>query len=465
MRYLPLSPSDRTQMLNDIGLKSIEELFNQIPEELRLKRPLQVPGPFSEQEILEFFRETAKESSREYVSLLGAGVYQHYRPVVIDVLLSRGEFLTAYTPYQAEIAQGTLQALFEFQTLITQLTGMEVANASLYDGSTATNEAVLMAMRITRRDRVVLARSLHPEYREVIKTYLQNLGVRQVEVPYAPSGQIDLAQLASILNHETAALVIQSPNFFGSIEHVKEIATMARKCGALLIVAITEPLSLALIKEPSEADIVCGEAQSFGVPVAFGGPFVGFLATRERFVRQMPGRLVGQTVDSQGRRGFVLTLVTREQFIRREKATSNICTSQSLCALAATIYLCLLGKQGLKRLAEHNLAKAHYAAQTLTSITGIDTPFTAPYFNEFVVKTPERAGNLLEALREEKILGGLELERFYPELKNHLLLCVTEVVRKDDIDRMADVYRRFATHPSMQVTEGEFQAAPAGQKS
>lgn len=458
MRYLPNSPEDRSEMLRATGLKSAEALFAQIPEELRLKRPLEVPGPFSEQELLEFFRQAASSSGRDYVSLLGAGAYQHYRPVVIDTLLSRGEFLTAYTPYQAEISQGTLQALFEFQTLITQLTGMEVANASLYDGSTATNEAVLMALRLTRRNRVVAARTVHPEYREVVRTYLQHLGSDFAEAPYQLSGQLDLAKLEQILSQETAAVVVQSPNFLGGVEPVKDIAAIAHQHGALLIVTVPEPLALALIQPPSEADIVCGEAQSFGVPVAFGGPYAGFMATREKFVRQMPGRLVGQTTDTEGRRGFVLTLVTREQFIRREKATSNICTSQSLCALAATIYLCLLGKTGLRKLAEHNLAKAHYAARQIASVQEGALPFQAPFFNEFVFKTPGNAGRLLEALLEEKIIGGLELERFYPELKDHLLVCVTETVSKAAIDRMAAVCHQFAQHPA--TDRGELHAAP-----
>lgn len=445
MRYLPNSPADRRAMLSAIGAKSVEDLFGQIPQELRLAGPLRLPGPLSEAEILDFFREAARESSRDYASFLGGGVYTHYRPVVIDALLSRGEFLTAYTPYQAEISQGILQALFEFQTLVTQLTGMEVANASLYDGSTATNEAVLMAMRLTRRERVVLARTVHPQYREVVQTYSQNLGVEVVEAPYLPSGQADLAWLESGVNSQTAAVVVQSPNFFGVVERVEEIGRIAHQAGALLIVTIPEPLSLAILKPPESADIVCGEAQSFGVPVAFGGPYAGFMATREKFVRQMPGRLVGETVDTEGRRGFVLTLVTREQFIRREKATSNICTSQSLCALAATIYLCLLGKEGLRKLAEHNLSNAHFAARLLHSVPGTQLPFSAPFFNEFVVKTPGKAAGLMEALREEKIIGGVELSTYYPELENHLLVCATECVRRESIDRMAAVYHEFAS--------------------
>ena len=464
MRYLPNSPQDRARMREAVGVRSAEDLFAQVPAELRLKNPLQVPGPLSESEILDFFRQAARQSARDYVSFLGAGAYTHYRPVTIDMLLSRGEFFTAYTPYQAEISQGTLQAMFEFQTLIAQLTGMEVANSSLYDGSTATNEAALMAMRITRRERVVLARTLHPEYREVVSTYVRNLGVELQEVPYQPSGQLDLEHLESAVNEKTAAVVVQSPNFLGVIERIPEISAIARKRGALLIVAVAEPLSLAVVNPPREADIVCGEAQSFGVPVAFGGPYVGFMATHEKFVRQMPGRLVGQAKDAEGRRGFVLTLVTREQFIRREKATSNICTSQSLCALAATIYLCLLGKRGLRQLAEHNLSKAHYAAQQLASAPATSLPFTAPYFNEFVVKTPGNAREILAALEEEKILGGVELERFYPELKDHLLVCVTETAGKQSIDRMAAAYRRLGASRTQTVRSGDLHPAQVGSK-
>jgi glycine dehydrogenase subunit 1 len=442
MRYLPNSPAERGTMLEATGHESIEELFAQIPSELKLRGRLNLPGPLSEPEILEFFCHAASKSARDYVSLLGAGAYSHYRPVSIDALISRGEFFTAYTPYQAEIAQGTLQAMFEFQTLMGQLTGMEVSNASLYDGSTATTEAALMAMRVTRRARLVVARTVHPEYRQVLATYVRHQGVEIVEVGYSPSGQLALSQLEAALQTETAAVVIQSPNFLGPLEPVGEIAELTHQNKSLLIVTITEPLSLGIVKPPLDADIVCGEAQSFGLPVSFGGPFLGFLATREKYLRQMPGRLVGQTRDTEGRRGFVLTLATREQHIRREKATSNICTNQSLCALAATIYLCLLGKKGLRTLAEHNLAKAHYAAEQLRTVPGTVTPFAAPHFNEFVVRVLRDAEKLLAALRAEKIIGGLSLGRFYPELANHLLVCVTETVARTAIDRMVDVCRR-----------------------
>src|SRR5436309_2654135 len=462
MRYLPNSDADRAAMLRATGHESIEELFAQIPEELRLRGRLNLPGPLSEPEIREFFRQAASASARDYVSLLGAGAYSHFHPVVIDTLLARGEFLTSYTPYQPEISQGNLQAMFEFQTLIAQLTGMEVANSSLYDGSTATNEAVLMALRLTRRNRLVWARTLHPEYRQVVETYVRHQGVELAEVPYTDSGRVSIDALASALNPETAAVVVQSPNFFGTIEQTQEIAEAAHRHGAMLIVSVAEPLSLGIVKPPLEADIVCGEAQSFGVPVAFGGPYVGFLATREKLIRQMPGRLVGQAYDTEGRRGFVVTLATREQHIRREKATSNICTSQSLFALNATIYLCLLGKKGLKMLAEHNLAKAHYAARQLRSVTGVATPFTGPHFNEFVVKAPGDVEDLLDSLRQEKIIGGLHLGRFYPELKNHLLVCVTETVSKAALDRMVEVYRHHSAGAKPSRRDIELQAAPAG---
>ena len=464
MRYLPNSPRDRAEMLRALGHSSIEELFSQIPEEIRFQGRLNLPGPLSEQEVLEFFQQASRQSTREYASLLGAGAYSHFRPAAVDALLSRSEFFTAYTPYQAELAQGTLQAMFEFQTLIAQLTGMEVSNASLYDGSTATTEAVLMALRLTRRNRVLVARTLHPEYREVMATYLRHLGTEVAEVPYAASGQVDPALLEPAVSKETAAIVVQSPNFLGVIERFNEIAEIVHRSGALLIVTVTEPLSLAVVNPPAEADIICGEAQSFGVPVAFGGPFVGFMATREKFVRQMPGRLVGQTTDTEGRRGFVLTLATREQHIRREKATSNICTNQSLCALAATIYLCLLGKQGLKALAEHNLAKAHYAAGQLAGVPGTSVPFASPFFNEFAVKAPGDTAELLRELRREKILGGVNLGRFYPELNDHLLVCVTETVNKATLDRLVRVYQEFSSKKQARAAAPSGASNPVGQE-
>ena len=464
MRYLPNSPAERAAMLEATGHKSIGELFAQIPESLKHRTPLNLPGPLSEPEILEFFRQAARHSTNDYVSFLGAGAYSHFRPVAVDALISRGEFFTAYTPYQAEIAQGTLQAMFEFQTLITQLTGMDVANASLYDGSTATTEAVLMALRVTRRNRVLAARTLHPEYRQVLDTYVRHQNVEVIEIPYQVSGLLDRDALESSIQ-DAAAVVMQSPNFLGAIESVREIAETAHRAGALLIVTVTEPLSLGILRPPDGADIVAGEAQSFGVPVAFGGPYVGFLASRDKYLRQLPGRLVGETHDAEGRRGYVLTLATREQHIRREKATSNICTNQSLCALAATIYLSLLGRSGLKALAEYNLAKAYYAAGRLRTLPGAAMPFTAPYFNEFVLKTSVNAEDLLAALREQKIIGGLNLEKLYPELKNHLLICVTETVSKASIDRMVEVVRRLTANTGLQPKAARQGAAPVGRDS
>ncbi|MCZ6515816.1 MAG: aminomethyl-transferring glycine dehydrogenase subunit GcvPA [Acidobacteria bacterium] len=447
MHYLPNSPAGRERMLRSLGRASAKELFTQIPENIQLDRPLELPGPLSEVEILEFFRQASDQSCKDYASFLGAGAYSHYRPTVVDSLSSRGEFFTTYTPYQAEIAQGTLQAVFEFQSLICLLTGMDVANASLYDGSTALTEAVLMALRIRRgRRKVLVARSVHPEYRQVLDTYLCHLDAETVEIPFTKSGQVDLNVLEKELSHEganeVAAVAIQSPNFFGVLEDYQPVAELTHKNKSLLIVTVTEPLSLALVKPPSEADIVCGEGQSFGIPVAFGGPYVGLLAARQQFVRQLPGRLVGQTVDTEGRRGYVITLATREQHIRREKATSNICTNQSLCALVATIYLSLLGRQGLRQLAELNLAKAEYTKRQLTGTQDVDPAFSGKTFNEFVVRLPQEPDDLLKNLQQEKILGGVPLGRFYPELKNSLLVCATETVGKTAIDRMAEVYQK-----------------------
>jgi glycine dehydrogenase subunit 1 len=335
MRYLPKSPAERQEMLAAIGVKSINELFSSIPEAYRLKAPLNLPGPMSEAEVIQYFQARAGENSVGYTSFLGAGVYSHLRSVVTDTILQRGEFLTSYTPYQAEIAQGTLQAIFEFQTLMCQLTGQEVANASMYDGSTATTEAVLMAERVTGRQRVLVARSLHPEYRDVLRTYAKNSGLHVEELPFTATGTLDVAALKSALKNDVCAVVLQSPNFFGAIEGLSAVAEAARAAGALLVVAIPEALSLGLVKPPVEADIVAMEGQSFGLAPSYGGPFVGVIASKEKYVRQMPGRLAGQTTDAEGKRGFVLTLATREQHIRREKATSNICTNQALCALAA----------------------------------------------------------------------------------------------------------------------------------
>src|ERR1035437_8248263 len=365
MRYLPKSPADRKEMLAAInettpGVKSIDDLFASIPAEYQLTRDLKILRQHSESEIIDRFRAFAENNATGYASFLGAGVYRHYTPVIIDSLVLRGEFRTSYTPYQPEISQGTLQVMFEYQTMICELTGMEIANASLYDGSTGAAESMMMAVLVTGRDKAVVARTVHPEYREVLATYAQHQEIPIAEVGYASNGRVDMTALNAAITAETACVMIQSPNFFGTIEDVAAIAEMAHAKGALLIVSIAEAVSLGIVKPPVEADIVSLEAQSYGVAVGYGGPYCGGISWQEKFLGQRPGRLIGETKDKNGKRGFVLTLSTREQHIRREKATSNICTNQALMALMVTIFLTVDGKKGLRELAEHNLAKAAY---------------------------------------------------------------------------------------------------------
>jgi len=442
MRYLPKSPAERAEMLAAIGARSIEDLFSRIPERFRLREALKLPGPYSEAEVIEYFKDRAKENSIGYTSFLGAGVYNHLRSVVTDTIIQRGEFLTSYTPYQAEISQGTLQAIFEFQTLMCQLTGQEVANASMWDGSTATTEAVLMAERITGRRRVLVARSLHPQYRDVLKTYARNTGLQVEEIPLGADSTLDKKALESALRDDVAAVVVQSPNFLGVIEYEPKLAERVHRSGALLVVTVTEGVSLGLVRPPAEADIVALEGQSFGLAPSYGGPFVGVIATRDKFVRQMPGRLAGQANDSQGRRGFVLTLATREQHIRREKATSNICTNQALCALAATVHLTLLGKEGLREMAEQNLSKAQFTLNELAKIPGIRRAFDAPFFNEFTITLPRSVEAVNRQLLRERIIGPLALDSSYPELTNHALVCVTETTTRADIEKFVSELRR-----------------------
>ena len=436
MRYLPKSPADREAMLKAIGARSVDDLFAPIPPEYRLNRDLKIPRQMAESEIVDWFRERSRENGDGYATFLGAGAYYHYRPVIIDSLISRGEFLTAYTPYQAEISQGTLQSIFEFQTMISELTGMEVANASMYDGSTAAAEAVMMAVRLTGRRSVAVARSVHPEYREVLSTYAFNQGMPLATVPFKDTGRIDLKDLERSITGDTACILVQSPNFFGSIEDVDAIGELAHSKGAMLVVAIAEAISLGIVEPPRTADVIAMEAQSFGVPLGFGGPYCGVIATREAYVRQMPGRLVGQTTDRNGKRGFVLTLATREQHIRREKATSNICTNQALIALMANIFMTVYGKVGLKELAKQNLAKTAYAAQQFGKHAKL--LFSgAPRFNEFVVQTSEDPYAINARLLGHKVVGGLPLKKFYPELGNASLWCCTELTSRSMIDTAA----------------------------
>lgn len=440
MRYIPHTEEDVRQMLDTIGVPALEDLFVGIPAADRLQRSLQLPQPAAEGELLRELTRLAAGNATpaSHLSFLGGGSYHHFIPAVVDQLISRSEFYTAYTPYQPEISQGTLQAIFEFQTLICQLTGMDVANASMYDGASSCAEAVLMAVRVTRRRRVLLSAALHPEYRQTVASYCRYLELELVEVPFDGSGGTDLAALEGMIDDKTAAVVSGYPNVFGGIENLAAQAEIAHRQGARLVAAVAEPIALGLLKSPGElgADIVVGDGQSFGIPVGFGGPTVGFFASRQQDLRAMPGRLVGETVDSDGNRGFVLTLSTREQHIRREKATSNICSNQGLCALMTTIYLSLLGKAGLREVAEQNLAKAAYARQAIAAIPGFSLPFTGPSFNEFVVTIPRRAAEVLSSLQQQGILGGIDLARFYPQMTDRMLICVTEQHSRAEIDTL-----------------------------
>ena len=440
MRYIPHTAGDVTEMLERVGVATLEDLFVEVPESVRLKRPLDLQEPASETELLREFKNLAAENAtaETHKSFLGGGAYHHFIPTVIDLLISRSEFYTAYTPYQPEISQGTLQAVFEFQSLICQLTGMDAANASMYDGASACAEAVLMAMRLTRRKRVLLSRALNPRYRAVVATYCRYLNLELVDVAVADDGRTDLDDLKAKLDDTTAAVVAGYPNYFGMIEDVSTLAEQAHGAGARFIAAVAEPVALGLLKSPGElgADIVVGDGQSFGLPLAFGGPYVGFFAVRQKDVRGMPGRLVGETTDLEGQRGFVLTLATREQHIRREKATSNICSNQGLCALMATIFMSLLGKQGLREMAQQNLAKAAYARQKLSGIKGFSLVFDGPAFNEFVVRSEVPVAEVLTRLEEVGILAGIPLGEDYPELADCFLVCVTEQNRREEIDAL-----------------------------
>ena len=437
MRYVSLTDEEKNLILGKIGVSRIEDLFSTIPEQFRLLEPAALPSALSEIDVLDYFKGLAdtNASSENFQYFLGAGAYNHFIPTIIDSIISRAEFYTAYTPYQPEISQGTLQAIFEFQTLVCQLTGMEVANASLYDGSSALAEAVLMAARVTKRQKVLLPETLHPEYRRVLETYVKNLNIELVDIPFTESGQVDLNQVEDSLNEGFAALVLQSPNFFGVIEELELASQLCQATGSLFIVTVSEALSLGLLKPPGEvgADIVVAEGQSLGIPLGFGGPYLGVFATKDRHKRQMPGRLVGQTVDGEEKRGFVLTLATREQHIRREKATSNICTNQGLCALIVAIFLVTLGKHGIRRLAEQNLKKAHYLRGLLPEML----VFSGPHFNEMVISCAEDPLEINQHLLKEGIIGGLPLKKYFPDRVDQMLVCVTEQNTRQSIDRFA----------------------------
>ncbi len=428
-------------MMRVVGINDIDELFESIPSEVRLNLPLDIPAALSEMELDRLMRRLAGRNANTASTrcFLGGGAYMHHVPVAVDATTSRSEFATAYTPYQPEASQGTLQSIFEFQTMVAMLTGMEVANASMYDGAEALAEAALMCLRMSRgRRRIVLARSVHPEYRETLNTYLayQNAGVDEIDYDRA-TGRLDVKALESALGDDVAAVVVQSPNFFGVVEDIRSISSACSRSGAPLVGVVSEPLAWVVLTPPGElgAAVACGELQSFGMYPSFGGPGCGFLAGRMEDVRNMPGRLIGETVDAEGERGYCLTLATREQHIRRGRATSNICTNQSLMALRAAVYMSLMGKGGLRRLAVINLSLAEYAKSMLDKKASLK--FKAPTFNEFVVRVGGNAQQTLDKLKEKGIIAGLPLGRWYPELNDCVLVCVTELNTREDIDELA----------------------------
>ncbi|WP_027407773.1 aminomethyl-transferring glycine dehydrogenase subunit GcvPA [Anoxybacteroides tepidamans] len=436
-RYLPMTEEDQQQMLKTIGVESIDELFSDIPERVRFKGEYRIKKAKSEPELMkELMALSAKNADlKSYTSFLGAGVYDHYIPVVVDHVISRSEFYTAYTPYQPEISQGELQAIFEFQTMICELTGMDVANSSMYDGGTALAEAALLSAAHTKKKKVLLSKAVHPEYRDVVKTYAKGPGLEVVEIPLQ-NGVTDLAALQQEMSDDVACVIVQYPNFFGQIEPLKEIEPIAHAQKGMFVVA-SNPLALGVLTPPGAfgADIVVGDAQPFGIPTQFGGPHCGYFAVKSALMRKIPGRLVGQTTDEDGRRGFVLTLQAREQHIRRDKATSNICSNQALNALAASVAMTALGKKGVKEMATMNVQKAHYAKNAFIE-HGFTVPFTGPFFNEFVVKLNKPVKEINKQLLEKGIIGGYDLGRDYPELENHMLVAVTELRTKEEIDTL-----------------------------
>ncbi|WP_066312295.1 aminomethyl-transferring glycine dehydrogenase subunit GcvPA [Bacillus sp. FJAT-29814] len=436
-RYLPMTEQDKNAMLEAIGVSSVDELFNDIPEKVRFKGDYNIKPAKSETALMkELFQMAGKNADlRTNVSFLGAGVYDHYMPVIVDHVISRSEFYTAYTPYQPEISQGELQAIFEFQTMICELTGMDVANSSMYDGGTALAEAAMLSAGHTKRKTILVSGAVHPESREVLKTYAKGQYLEVIEVP-VKDGITDVAALKGLINDDIAAVVVQYPNFFGRIEPLKELEEIIHEHKSLFVVS-SNPLSLGILTPPGKfgADIVVGDAQPFGIPTAFGGPHCGYFAVTTKLMRKVPGRLVGQTTDDQGRRGFVLTLQAREQHIRRDKATSNICSNQALNALAASVAMTALGKKGVREIATANLQKAHYAKSALKA-AGFEVAYDGYSFNEFVVKLNKPVKEINQQLLQKGMIGGYDLGRDYPELANHMLLAVTEQRTKEEIDTL-----------------------------
>lgn len=445
MPYIPTTDAEKAEMLAAIGVSSIDELFEDIPEQVRFRGKLNLPPGMTESEVMRHLASLAAKNADldTYTCFLGAGAYDHLIPAAVENIVSRNEFVTAYTPYQAEISQGVLQTIYEYQSLICAITGLDVANASMYDGASSMAEACIMALAATDRTKVVMSGSIHPAYRKVTETYLQHQGAELVTIP-ATQGRTDMAALADAVDGQTAAVVVQHPNAFGVLEETHRIGQITKRHDALYI-AVVDPISLGILQPPSAygADIAVGEGQSLGNPVSFGGPFLGFLAARKELVRLIPGRIVGRTVDKQGREGFVLTLQTREQHIRRERATSNICTNQALNALTATVYLCLVGKTGFRRIAELCLQKAHYAYEQLCRIPGWESPWQVPFFKEFALRSPVDVFKLNEALLEHKIIGGFPLEQWDDSLANVVLICVTEARTRSEIDAFVAAVREI----------------------
>ena len=449
MTYVPHTDAERSEMLKTLGVEKLADLFRDVPEKVRFP-DLRLPPAVSEMEVMRELQNISSANANlgEFPCFLGAGAYNHYIPATVDYVLSRGEFYTAYTPYQPEISQGTLQAMFEYQSMMCALTGMEVSNASHYDGATALAEGIMMAVAVSRGERrkIVLSPAIHPQYRQVVRTYTQGMGL---EITGDDNAQAGIPDLVKLLDANTAAIVIQNPNFFGQMEDVVGLADQVHAAGALLVV-VADPISLAMFTPPGQygADIACGEGQSLGIPLSYGGPYLGYFTSRKNLVRQMAGRIVGETADVDNARGYVLTLSTREQHIRREKATSNICTNQGLMALAAAVYLSTMGKCGLRAVAELCYHKSHYAAEQIAGLPGYAVDQSKPFFQEFVVKCPTRIARINKhLLQDHGILGGYDLGQDYPRLKNSMLVAVTEMNTKDEIDEFVEGLREFALKP------------------
>ena len=445
MSYVPNTDQNRKEMFEKIGVRDFSELIRAIPQPVRLRDELKLPPPSSELELSRLLKKLAgsNKSTDRMICFLGGGAYDHFVPAIVDQLISRSEFYTAYTPYQAEVSQGTLQSIYEFQSLICQLTGMDVANASMYDGATAAAEAALMAHAHTGRSEILVAGSLNPNYREVLETYCGSIKMKIVTLPLE-QGLVDVETLKKKISDQVACVIVQTPNFFGLLENVGQMEPLTHSVGALLVL-VCDPISLGILKTPQEyhADIAVGEGQALGNNLYLGGPYLGYFAARQELLRRMPGRIVGVTTDGQGRRGFVLTLQTREQHIRREKATSNICTNEALCALSASIYLSVMGKEGIREVAEQCLQKSHYALDKITEIDGYRRKFSAPFFKEFVVETPAPPKRIIKSLLKRNILAGIDLSLFDGKWKNQLLVCVTEKRTKEEIDYLAEELRKL----------------------